>query len=367
MRASIASRLGFALAAVCVTASVATGTGPTAAAASSVTRAESTAVAVAARTGDASPSSIAWVLTTRGAANGASGESISPALANERVYFAVARGRFAVHAGPAGRTRTLTGTVETVTISPQTGAVRDFGLTNTAPDLTRFGMVTTVRPAATAGATGTARSPSAKNDCHPSHCYATTELVVKPPEGFDGAYATLRTNCMAVPRPKHAFIDNEIWVVSGAYWVETGITIGSAAIGGFYPSAVWFWVDERPNGGGYHEHYGEAVTLRASRSVAIRYAGPGPTWKVTGGISGTSTDSIGAPADFLEGGIESTSFRNTTFGSISQAGYWDPQNSAHDGWFTKTTPPTVRETTTRMGVHWLDKYDSWRASEGGHC
>jgi hypothetical protein len=365
-RTTFACGLGLVLIAVSA-ASATAGAAPEATAPGSATSVASIVSAVAARTGDANPASIAWVLTTRGAANGSSGESTSPDLARESVYFAVARGRFAVHAGPPGHLVTLTGSVETLTISPRTGEIRDFGLTSSAPDLARFGSVTSVRPAAAARVAGPARSDHATNNCRPSHCYATTELIVKRPEGFNGAYATLMSNCMAVPHPNHNFIDNEIWVVSkGYFWVETGITIGSAAVGGFYPSAVWFWVDNRPHGG-YHEHYGDAATLGQSQAVAIRYAGPGPTWKISGGISGTSTESIPVPAYFLEGGVESTSFRNTTFGSISQAGYWDPHDAAHDGWFTETTRPTVRETTKRMNVGWLDRYSAWNASEGGAC
>jgi len=334
-----------------------------------------TAIASAAGAGERAPESLAWVATSRRAANQTSGELLPTSLGRERVYFVVMRGHFVLHpAGIADRLTVPAGDVETLTISAATGRVRDVGISDVVPDLAALGAVTRVdRPArdrsfvAHRTDTQTPLTDTSTNPCHASHCYATAELIVNPPEGFTGIYGTLRSNCIGVPKPKSGFVDNELWIVSGSHWVEAGITVGSAAIGGFYPTPVFFWADQRPGKGGYHEHYGRAATLRQSHSIAIKYTGAGPTWKVSGAISGTSTLSIASPANFLEGGVESTSFRNTTYGTVTNAGYWDPSGALHPGWSTADVLPTKRATTHRMSFHWLDKYDSWRGSQSGTC
>lgn len=97
------------------------------------------------------------------------------------------------------------------------------------------------------------------------HCYATRDWF-----GHTGGSNTLINpygplNCQGCS----AFIDNETWfsdtsssqcvnLAFGSCWVEAGISTWPAndpnSCNQGHDSTCGFWADNRPNGGGYHEH-----------------------------------------------------------------------------------------------------------------
>src|SRR5436305_1038715 len=56
----------------------------------------------------------------------------------------------------------------------------------------------------------------------------------------------------------NGFVNNEMWLTTLTYWVEAGVKSDTR----FNPpdSSVFFWADNRPNGGGYAEHYSVILT-----------------------------------------------------------------------------------------------------------
>lgn len=99
----------------------------------------------------------------------------------------------------------------------------------------------------------------------PARCYAEIDWY----HYTGGAYTNISpygsmscANC-----PTYAFIDNEMWLTDktssqcksvGACWVESGISTWSPSTPDNckpgYASTCLFWADNRPNGGGYHQH-----------------------------------------------------------------------------------------------------------------
>ena len=87
-----------------------------------------------------------------------------------------------------------------------------------------------------------------------SHCYGEVEYYSSG--AIFGLNQGLDVRClgpMGAPTSSN-FVTEEMWLAtnngSGNYWVETGMAYGAPQGSTRY----WFWADNRPNGGGYHEH-----------------------------------------------------------------------------------------------------------------
>jgi hypothetical protein len=111
------------------------------------------------------------------------------------------------------------------------------------------------------------------------------------------------------------FVNHEFWygTVAGAeYWVEVGFKDGLTGSGGCVTNAD-FWADNRPNGGGYHEHYpNNGWSFDTWYTAEITSSGS-CEWSVTlGGANlGTSTANCAGTGRYLAGGIESTNTSDT--------------------------------------------------------
>jgi hypothetical protein len=95
-------------------------------------------------------------------------------------------------------------------------------------------------------------------DSYNNHCYGITSWW----GNIDGSYTEVFTNEM---KPGDIFVNNEMWlqhdgVVNGKntaqYWVEVGT---KADRGASFGHEILFWADQRPNGGGYANHFGYAL------------------------------------------------------------------------------------------------------------
>jgi len=118
-----------------------------------------------------------------------------------------------------------------------------------------------------------------------NHCYA----IANNHSLETGVYGQLYITCMYAPNNVNAgyFATNEVWNGStdGLYFTEGGVFSGAA--NGNYYSKSWFWADQRPNGGGYHEHPGGGTPNTGTRyPVEIVWAGNN-TWNIYGGNSDT--------------------------------------------------------------------------------
>lgn len=104
-----------------------------------------------------------------------------------------------------------------------------------------------------------------------SHCYGVTEWVPNP---IHGIAESLDANCLYTSSASSNFVTQEMWLATnsspGTYWVEEGMAYGAPQGGLRY----WFWADNRPNGGGYHEHdLTIAANLNTRYAAKITYAG----------------------------------------------------------------------------------------------
>ncbi|GIH15838.1 hypothetical protein [Rugosimonospora africana] len=98
-------------------------------------------------------------------------------------------------------------------------------------------------------------SPSYAATCTTSsHCYGEVEYYSS--SAVYGLNQGLDVRCLGPMGASTSsnFVTEEMWLAtnngSGNYWVETGMAYGAPQGSTRY----WFWADNRPNGGGYHEH-----------------------------------------------------------------------------------------------------------------
>jgi hypothetical protein len=105
------------------------------------------------------------------------------------------------------------------------------------------------------------------------------------------------------------FINWELWSAmdGGNDWVEAGLTYGYLYDNTHGNNFDWFWADQRPNGGGYHEHFISAGWSKTWANVAIYDLGGG-SWSVqrNGTQEGVSTNNSTSPADYSAAGAETT-------------------------------------------------------------
>lgn len=147
---------------------------------------------------------------------------------------------------------------------------------------------------------------SACDNSSSGHCYAIAYAY----KADLGVYGQIYLVCQYMPDNGYR-LQNEIWDVStdGAYWTEAGVTSGKAYDNNYY-SKHWFWADNRPNGGGYHEHeVAGTANTEVRYPVEIVWAGS-DTWEVFGGNSftliGQSTPQPLTSSGLMEAGTEYT-------------------------------------------------------------
>jgi hypothetical protein len=140
------------------------------------------------------------------------------------------------------------------------------------------------------------------------HCYGVENWWNQP--SMWGGLADLEAAKLSSADPSNGFLSNELWVsTAGAadprtYWVEEGDNDG-VVLGADY-GLSWFWADNRPNGGGYHEHYYNAATLSHTDAARIDWAG-NSTWNVlVDGVAIGSSTSNPCCSHGFSAGIEST-------------------------------------------------------------
>jgi len=165
-------------------------------------------------------------------------------------------------------------------------------------------------------ATATAQVASAAcgTDCH-----GTTLANIST---VQGGIAYINTSSMTNANLCTAFIDSEMWLGTTDstfnYWIEQGITKGYHQGGTCGNGAQFFWADNRPNGGGYNEHYpGGSVGFNTTYTYKIMFDN-GTTYEVdrNGTNIGYSNGSICCGGQ-LEAGAEANTNNDTVAVSVS--------------------------------------------------
>jgi hypothetical protein len=185
-----------------------------------------------------------------------------------------------------------------------------------------------------------------------SHCYGIANLPLR----INGATTNLKVTCMSVTNWRNELVTEEMWVSTNGswnYWVELGMTVGTPV-----STRKMFWADNRPNGGGYHEHYpSTAATLNHTYINTISYAG-GNAWNVYiqgGSPIGTSGANPG-PSVGAQVGEEITT--NSAKGAATHTSLWykDTGNTFHAGWPNSTISQDVPPRAA-----WISTHNSMRA------
>jgi hypothetical protein len=187
-----------------------------------------------------------------------------------------------------------------------------------------------------------------------SHCYGEVEWYSSAQ--VYGTNQGLDVRCLGPMGASTSsnFVTEEMWLLtnnsSGAYWVELGMAYGAPQGSTRY----FFWADNRPNGGGYHEHdlsiaanfnttYDDYITWVGNNSWQVRRDGttlgtstsnPGPSHRAHAGEELTAnTGAAAAITQFLykqtsSGGIwtnnwpgASVSTDNPPYGGWISSGY----------------------------------------------
>jgi hypothetical protein len=147
------------------------------------------------------------------------------------------------------------------------------------------------------------------------HCYAEGEMGQAWTGNFVAINAIggdLHITCLNPLNAYTDFANYETWLDTdlnnapiNAYWVEGGAKDGIGSSGA-YEGFQWFWADNRPNGGGYNEHYLGGASLGTYENVSFRWQGGG-NWNVyfAGTYEGTSAH-VGDYAGGSQTGMETT-------------------------------------------------------------
>jgi hypothetical protein len=156
---------------------------------------------------------------------------------------------------------------------------------------------------------------------------------------------------MSVSYPESEFIDNEMWVVKGEYWVEAGLTYGEP----WGPNNDFFWADERPKYG-YSQHNYPYANWQYNELYDdnIHYIGSSD-WEVTiGPFAGkVSKESMAAPAYTLQTGLEVSSANGYhTFSSSSYMSYYTLGNVYTNYWDSRTGGAYLH-VDTPLNASWL--------------
>lgn len=163
----------------------------------------------------------------------------------------------------------------------------------------------------------------------------------------DGAWINIDTAILTLSSCSNT-ITHEMWYEtyqSGAYWVEVGVQSGQPS--GLCFENILFWADNRPNGGGYHQHFYGNVgwSLNSWYGMSITTSGSCAWSVVFGGVTlGTSTSNCPGSGRTLAAGIEHIVNASAT---DSVAGYftnWERLNSS-DAWWNGWDNPWLGGTS----------------------
>jgi len=182
-------------------------------------------------------------------------------------------------------------------------------------------------------------SPASAATCTPSaHCYGVIRFT---PGTIYGINQGLNVHClgpMNAPTSSN-FVTQEQWLAtnnsSGQYWVEVGMAYGAPQGSTRY----MFWADNRPNGGGYHEHdLSITAALNTYYDDYIRWIGNN-SWRVErGGTTlGTSTANPG-PSHWANAGEELTANGGA---ASAVTGWLYRQTSSGGAWISNWPGSTI--------------------------
>lgn len=194
------------------------------------------------------------------------------------------------------------------------------------------------------------------------HCYGEAEHYSP---SVEGSQITSQTNCMTVPTPTTDFITNEMWVTDGTYWTEAGAMIGIHDGGGYSTALTYFWAENLPGTGGYHEHYfAGPVGFKAPVLIKILESSSGSgTWNVTiGANSGTSTSNILGPTTYAVAGIEATTASGHVYAQDTSLSYYNTSRTSTGTWATSKLLTQAGAT-----VAWVSTDHSLNAALGAAC
>lgn len=200
------------------------------------------------------------------------------------------------------------------------------------------------------------------------HCYSIADWSAPAPAGFLGGKVTLRSNCMVVPSLANDFITNELWVVSGGWWVEIGITIGAANAGGYYGSPTRFWAENKFTG--YFEHY-YGIQPSGQEVVATAYASSTNTndwqlWFDNVQNHFVASNAFQAPAHRLQTGVETENDGSHTYGSNSRMYFYNLGGAITPKW-RGSASSTGWAVSDGMYHEWVT-YAWWqRSGRGAEC
>lgn len=162
------------------------------------------------------------------------------------------------------------------------------------------------------------------------------------------------------------FDTHEMWYMtdsSGSFWVEVGVYDGEGTNSLTNPcenggSPTIFWTDNRPNGGGLHNHFfSNGWTLGDYYQAEVTASGS-CSWNVIfGGLAlGTSTNNCPGTGRVFYAGVETTTQSSgsvqgwaTGWQAQDSSGNWSAQGTsvAGQGWGTMTmtwdNPPNIEQ------------------------
>jgi hypothetical protein len=180
------------------------------------------------------------------------------------------------------------------------------------------------------------------------HCYAIGVMGdnnTGTPIWLNAIGTDLYVTCLSVADRNTDFANYEMWMSTNdndspyyAYWVEEGMKTG-IGVAGQNEGFTWFWADNRPNGGGYNEHYLSGASVNTWTNVSFYWLG-GSNWDVeqAGHVVGESTNN-GAFAGGGDTGAEVTTQDATVVGQSRNWQYADPSWDWHPSptaWLTES-------------------------------
>jgi len=153
----------------------------------------------------------------------------------------------------------------------------------------------------------------------------------------DGSWINIYTAILSLGSCSNA-ITHEMWYetyADGAYWVEVGVQSGYPI--GLCFEQILYWADNRPNGGGYHQHFNGNVSWQFDEwyGMSITTGGPGSCeWDVVfGGVSlGVSTSNCPGTGRTLVAGIQHNVSASATDYVLGDFTNWERLNSSDDWW-----------------------------------
>jgi hypothetical protein len=186
------------------------------------------------------------------------------------------------------------------------------------------------------GASGAQRAAAAETvaSCTlANHCYAIADWFDTP--STHGSGGTLNAHCLYNDNAPQYFTNEEMWQATNNadyafnYWVEGGAEYGYNAA-----NRHWFWADNRPNGGGYNQHFPSfGFSLDTNYGIGFVYEG-NDQWQVTVASRFAGTSVANPPSGkALEAGTEMTTTSGTrSVGTISNLSYLDTGGVEHNAW-----------------------------------